>query len=87
MREENLRALGANGRLVCLVARPEVIAERTSRSKNRPLLETEDREGKIRELLAARAPYYARVPVQLDTSDDDLETLAERLFAMWEGRV
>ncbi len=87
LREENLRALGANGRLVCLVARPEVIAERTSRSKNRPLLETEDREGKIRELLAARAPYYARVPVQLDTSDDDLETLAERLFAMWEGRV
>ena len=86
LREGNLGALGTNGLLVCLVARPEVIAERTLRSRNRPLLETEDRAGKIRELLAGRAPYYARVPVQFDTSDGSLEALAERLLALWEGK-
>ena len=45
------------GRIV-QTARPEVILERTGRSRKRPLLETKDREQKIRELLAARAPLF-----------------------------
>ena len=85
LREENLRALGANGVLVCLEARPEVILERTSRSKKRPLLEGEDREKKIRDLLAARAPYYAKIPHRIDTSDADPDTLAEQLLDLWAG--
>jgi len=83
LREENLRALGANGVLVCLTARPEVIAARTARSRKRPLLEGGDRDRKIRELLAARAPFYARIPVQLDTSAADPVVLAERLLDVW----
>ena len=83
LREENLRALGQNGVLVCLTARPEVILERTSRSKKRPLLEGEDREQKIRDLLAVRAPFYAKIPHQIDTSDADLDTLAEALLDLW----
>jgi shikimate kinase len=83
LREENLRALGRNGVLVCLTARPEVILERTARSKKRPLLEVENREQKIRELLAARAPFYARIPVQIDTSDADLDALADPLLDVW----
>ncbi len=86
LREDNLRALGANGVLVCLTARPEIILERTSRARNRPLLETQDREQKIRDLLAARAPLYARIPNQLDTSDLDPHTLALRLHACWESQ-
>jgi len=86
LREENLAALGANGVLVCLLARPEVILERTGRSNKRPLLETQDREKKIRELLAARAPLYAKVPNQLDTSDLDPHTLALRLQHLWEAK-
>ena len=84
LREENLRALGQNGVLVCLTARPEVILERTARSKKRPLLEGEDREKKVRELLALRAPLYAKIPVQIDTSDADLEAIAARLLAVWD---
>ena len=83
LREENLRALGANGVLVCLTARPEVILERTARSKKRPLLAVADPGAKIRELLAARAPYYAAIPVQIDTSDADLDRLAETLLDVW----
>lgn len=85
LREENLAALGANGVLVCLQARLEVILERTGRSRKRPLLETQDREQKIRDLLAARAPLYAQVPYQLDTSDLDPHTLALRLKHLWEN--
>lgn len=83
LREENLRALSANGVLVCLTARPEIILERTARARNRPLLETQDREKKIRDLLAARAPLYARISNQIDTSDLDPHTLALRLWHLW----
>lgn len=83
LREENLRALGANGVLVCLTARPEVIFERTARSRKRPLLAGENPERKIRDLLAARAPHYAKIPIQIDTSDADLVVLAERLLDAW----
>lgn len=84
LRGENLRALGANGRLVCLTARPDVILARTSRSKKRPLLVGEDPERKIRDLLAARAPHYAKIPLQIDTSDASLEDLAARLLGLWK---
>lgn len=87
LREENLRALGANGLLVCLSARPEVVLARTARSKKRPLLETEDREKKVRDLLAARAPFYAKIPVQIDTSDLAPDDLAARLLALWEAEA
>ncbi|HAL92954.1 MAG TPA: shikimate kinase [Verrucomicrobia bacterium] len=84
LREENLRALGANGVLVCLTARPEVILDRTARSKKRPLLAGEDPEKKVRALLAARAPLYAKIPNQVDTSDTDLDALAARLLDLWK---
>ena len=84
LREANLRALEANGLLVCLTARPDVILARTAHSKKRPLLAGEDPEKKIRDLLAARAPYYAAIPVQIDTSDLGPEELAAQLLARWK---
>ena len=84
LRETNLRALQANGLLVCLTARPEVILARTARAAKRPLLAGENPEQKIRDLLAARAPLYAKIPVQIDTSDASLEDLASRLLKLWK---
>ena len=84
LRAENLRALETNGLLVCLTARPEVLLERTARSKKRPLLAGEDPEKKIRDLLAARAPAYAKIPVQVDTSDASLDELAAHLLDLWK---
>ena len=83
LREENLRALGANGVLVCLTARLEILLERTSRSNKRPLLAGENPEEKIRHLLAVRAPLYAQISHQIDTSDLDLDTIAEQLLNLW----
>ena len=84
LRDENLQALGENGMLVCLTARPEVILARTAPSKKRPLLAGEDPAGKIRDLLAARASRYARIPLQLDTSDAGPDDLAAQLLARWK---
>lgn len=84
LREANLRALGANGLLVCLTARPDVILARTAHSKKRPLLAGEDPERKIRDLLAARLPLYAAIPVQIDTSDLAPEELAGQVLARWK---
>ncbi len=84
LRDENLQALGRHGVLVCLTARPEVIAERTGRSHNRPLLQVENPEEKIRSLLEARASLYAKIPLQVDTSDVSLDTLAEELLDLWD---
>ncbi len=84
LREENLQALGQHGVLVCLTARPEIIVERTGRSRKRPLLEVEDRAGKIAALLKARAPLYAKIPHQVDTSDVNLDVLSARLLDLWD---
>ena len=84
LRDANLRALEANGLLVCLTARPDVILARTAHSKKRPLLADADPERKIRDLLAARAPYYAAIPVQFDTSGRTPEELAAQVLARWK---
>ena len=83
LREENLQALGRNGVLVCLTSSPEVILERTSRSNKRPLLAGENPAQKIRDLLAARAPLYAKIPIQVDTSELDPDSLADQLLDAW----
>ena len=44
--------------MICLFASVESIIERTSRNKNRPLLNVADPEARVRELLAAREPVY-----------------------------
>jgi shikimate kinase len=50
--------LKAKGVVICLFASPETIVERTSRNKNRPLLNVEDPEARVRQLLAEREPIY-----------------------------
>ncbi len=50
--------LKQKGVVVCLFASAESIVERTSRNKNRPLLNVENPEEKIRQLLKEREPIY-----------------------------
>lgn len=85
---ENVRALRANGVLVALRARPEVILERVGgprAGERRPLLAVPDPILRIQELLAAREPLYGQADLQLDTSDlgqkQAARALLERLAA------
>lgn len=50
--------LKRKGVVVCLFASVESILERTSRNSNRPLLNVQDPEARVRQLLAEREPIY-----------------------------
>jgi shikimate kinase len=65
---ENVSNLKRMGRMIHLSARPEVILERVKNEDHRPLLETADREERIRKLLSQRAPFYAVADLEIDTS-------------------
>lgn len=83
--DRNFEALADGGLLVCLTAAPRTIARRVRGSiAERPMLHGHPSlTGRIRELLDARAPVYARVPVQIDTStlsvDEVVDAIVERL--------
>jgi|TARA_B100001079_G_scaffold39814_1_gene31187 shikimate kinase len=56
--QENRRVLRKNGTVVYLEADMELLLERTRNSRNRPLLETEDREAILGRLMEERDPLY-----------------------------
>lgn len=67
--EENRQCLQARGVVVYLRASISQQLERTSRDKNRPLLQTPNPEQKIRELMEIRDPLYLEVSdITVDTN-------------------
>ena len=69
LRDENRQAFRKNGVTICLTARPEVIYDRIRHETHRPLLQVPDPLARIRELLAARSPFYHQADFIIDTSD------------------
>ena len=55
---DNRKLLSARGLVVYLYCTPEQQYERTIRDRNRPLLQTEDPLGRLRELMEERDPLY-----------------------------
>jgi len=80
MDSRNVDNLKMCGSLVCLTASPEVILKRVGGSTHRPLLKTPDPLGRVKELLAARAPYYARADITVDTDGLTAEEAAGRIL-------
>jgi shikimate kinase len=64
---KNLASLKTHALVVCLWASPEKIWERVKNQTHRPLLHDADPQKKIRELLAAREPFYRQADVLLNT--------------------
>ena len=64
---KNLASLKTHALVVCLWASPEKIWERVRNQTHRPLLNAPNPKEKIRELLAARAPFYRQADVLLNT--------------------
>jgi shikimate kinase len=84
--EGNFHALERAGVIVCLTARPEVLAKRLAHSSEtrpklleggKPLLD------RVVELLAERSAVYARAAATLDNSDLTIDQAAERLVAIF----
>ena len=76
-REENRELLRNLGYVVWLHAPAELVLERTSKNRTRPLLHAEDPAERIRVLMAQREPLYQEsAHLKLDTSGLDCGELA-----------
>lgn len=75
-------ALRSTGRVFCLVAEPATIVARVTADGigERPLLAGADPQGRIRELLAARAPTYGEFE-QVATDGRQLEDIVADIVA------
>ncbi|MGD8525191.1 MAG: shikimate kinase AroK [Thioalkalispiraceae bacterium] len=61
LREINRQRLKSRGTVIYLQADIELLLERTSRDKNRPLLQTANPRQKLEQLMTAREPLYREV--------------------------
>jgi shikimate kinase len=86
MDDANYRALNHAGVIICLSARPEVIARRVERSRARrpKLLEGgKPLRERIAELMEQRKGVYARAAAIVDTSDLSVERAADQVLAVF----
>jgi shikimate kinase len=79
MNPQNLVSLKTHALVVCLWASPEKIWERVKNQTHRPLLHDADPQKKIRELLAAREPFYRQADVLLNTELRSVREVAQQV--------
>ena len=83
---ENRSKLRSRGVVVYLRATPEELYRRVARDRNRPLLRTEDPQGKIRELVAAREPLYEEVAhIVFDTGSMPVHQVVKALLPVLQA--
>ncbi len=80
MNEENLHLLKQRSLLICLTAPPEALLKRSVGSKERPLLEGNDRQKRIEELLRQREKSYDQAHVIIDTSCLSVDEVVEEII-------
>jgi shikimate kinase/3-dehydroquinate synthase len=83
--EENRRALGTGGLVVCLTCDVEETLRRLAQAEDRPLLDVVDRRERIESLLAERREAYGRIPHQIDTTGLTVEEAAGRVIELLES--
>jgi shikimate kinase len=83
-REDNLRTMLAAGRVVALAITPEEAVRRARGGAGRPLLSGTDPVATATALLAARAPFYARAHLSVDTVGRLPQDVAHDVLA-WVG--
>lgn len=85
LNEDNIKLIEDKDFAICLDAAPGVIYERTKKFAHRPLLNVENPQGRIKELLNKRAPFYAKVKTHIDTSDLNVEEVVDKIAEMIKG--
>lgn len=86
LRDENIKNLKAGGIVVCLSASPEAIFERIKHEAHRPLIQVPDPKKRIRELLAERAPHYAKADETIDTTKLTIAQVASEIIRLVRAR-
>ncbi|WNK01475.1 shikimate kinase [Thalassospiraceae bacterium LMO-JJ14] len=80
MDPETREEIKANATSIWLRADPEVLHQRTKRSKNRPLLSNADPLATLKELADKRYPIYAEADITIDTANEGLEITLEKII-------
>jgi shikimate kinase len=70
--------------VVCLLATPATIHERTRHNRNRPLLEVDNPEGRIEAMLKAREPFYREAGTQILTDHRPLADVAMHVSRVYQ---
>ncbi|MDB6168256.1 MAG: Shikimate kinase [Verrucomicrobia bacterium] len=78
-----LERLKARGVIICLHASIETILDRTSRNRNRPLLNVENPEERIRALYAEREAIYRRTGTLILTDSRPLNDIVAHVVRVW----
>ncbi len=78
--KQNMLRMKQTGVIICLSASPEVVFARTHRHGNRPLLNVDNPEARIKELLELRAPFYAQADYTIDTSDFSIQQIVQQVI-------
>ena len=79
-----LETLEQKGVVVCLVASIETILSRVSGNQNRPLLDVQDQEKRIRALLQEREPLYRKVNAQIMTDQRPIGSVVQHLSRAYQ---
>ena len=80
LKQRNMDALKKTGLVICLMATPETILQRTGNSDVRPLLQVEKPLEKINELLEFRRPYYEQANIIINTEEKSPLRIAEEII-------
>jgi len=77
----NRELMRRHGPVVCLTASAEEILRRTKGDSVRPLLAGDDRETRVRHLMAERAPAYDCADLQVNTTRVRVGAIVEQILA------
>lgn len=77
---ETRRRIGENGISIWLKAELGLLMRRVSRRDNRPLLNTEDPEARMRELMASRHPLYAQADITVYSRDVSHDVIVNEIM-------
>jgi len=80
--KDNIKIMKETGIIICLTASPQVILERTSAYRHRPLLSVSNPRKQIELLLKLRAPYYARADKTIDTSKITIKEVVDKILGL-----
>lgn len=79
--------LKKRGVVICLFASPESIIERTSRNKNRPLLNVPDPAAKVRTLLEEREPIYMESGACITTEGRTIPEVVRHMIRTYKSNA
>jgi shikimate kinase len=83
----NRECLRSRGFVIYLKASVSAQAARTGHNRNRPLLEAPDREGRLAELFAVRAPLYEGLAqLTVDTDSGQVRHISRHILEALEER-